>query len=119
MPVGISDQCQRMKNLSLGVKTPWSKSAKGVSSKGGRLRCSTIAPFWGKSFVNGRWPLPPGKGKSGAWIAARAGLRAMLAAKESVAAPSIRIARRDRMGKLLRCGRNHITARFAGRYDQT
>src|ERR1700722_4074987 len=110
----MSDQCQRTKNLSLGVNTPRSKSEKGVSSIGGRLRCSNIVPFWGKSLVRGRAPLPPGKEKSGACGAVQAGV----AATASALAPSTKIARRDRLRETPpTCGRKTSMRFRASRYD--
>ena len=52
--VGITAQCQRTKNWSLGVNTPLSKTSNGVSSSGGRVRCRIIAPFCGNAVVIGR-----------------------------------------------------------------
>ena len=56
---GITAQCQRTKKRSFGVKTPWSNTSNGVSSNGGRVRCSTIAPFCGKAVVSERSSGPP------------------------------------------------------------
>ena len=62
--VGISAQCQRTKNWSLGVKTLWSNTDIGVSSSGGRLRCRIIDPLPGKLEVSGRDEGPPGRARS-------------------------------------------------------
>src|SRR5208337_816367 len=41
---GIAAQCQRTKNRSFGVKTLRSNTSQGVSSRGGRVRCTIIGP---------------------------------------------------------------------------
>src|ERR1700748_644736 len=50
-----------------------------------------MSPFWEKSLVSGRAPLPPGKAKSGA---AGGPARAELAVKASMALPCARTVRR-------------------------
>jgi hypothetical protein len=52
--VGMTAQCQRTKNESLGVNTPRSKISNGVSSSGGRARCRIMAAFQGKDVVTTR-----------------------------------------------------------------
>ncbi len=60
---GITAQCQRTKNRSLGVNTPpletGSNTSNGVSSSGGRVRCRIIEPFCGKAAVSARSSGPP------------------------------------------------------------
>src|SRR5579859_1512511 len=62
--VGITAQCHRTKNRSLGVNTPWSKTSIGVSSSGGRVRCRIMLLLPGKALVSGRFEGPPGRPRS-------------------------------------------------------
>ena len=70
--VGITAQCQRTKNWSLGVNTPLSNTSNGVSSRGGRVLCRIIGPFCGNALVIARSCGPPGIGRSTV-VSAKAG----------------------------------------------